>query len=534
MPSVYGVGPYGANIYGNDGTFSVLIGGIAQFIIAGTLSINSTIGKRSTASFQVESDNNTHFQQYQQVQIYDKSGVLIFSGYITQPKEEKPGFQPVLVHTISCTDQHFLADKRVVAATYVNKSPGFIANDIFTNILSAEGVTIGQIYDGAAALNLYPNTTLFPSTTLYPNENVGIIPQATFAYCTVAQAMDELVKVASAAGVLYYWQIDQNKKLWFVPYTVVVNSVVVDGTQIDDGTRTGSPPSVVRANPAYGNTQYLLGGVQQTVQQTEIQVGDGNKAAFTMGYALASAPTVSVNLNGAGYISQSVGLKGTSGSQWYWAQGDPIVTQDSSGTKLRGPNAPIDLLKVVYVGQYPATVIDQNNAQISYEQMLDGSTGIVERVDTDNTITSLANGLAETSQLLTRYAQQGTQLTFRTRQTGFAQGQLVTVNLPDYSLYNAQMLTESVNASDQHDTLNIWYEVTAVLGPYDVTWVDFFSKLLAQRALSNNINVGTGQSVVILVSGTVSLAVTMTGLATVYSCPLPGTTQFPSTSLFPC
>src|SRR5258708_163208 len=114
MPSVYGVGPYGANIYGNDGAISVFIGGIAQFIVAGSLSINSTIGKRSTASFTVKTDNNTHFQQYQQVSILDKFGVLIFSGYISQPKETKPGFQPVLEHTITCVHQHFLADKRVV------------------------------------------------------------------------------------------------------------------------------------------------------------------------------------------------------------------------------------------------------------------------------------------------------------------------------------------------------------------------------------------------------------------------------------
>jgi len=531
MPSVYAVGPYGSSLYGTDGTISVFIGGNPVFVVAGSLTINSTIGKRSTASFTVQTDTSTHFQQYQQVSIYAKSGILAFSGYISSPKETKPGFQPVLEHQITCVDQHFLADKRVVAASYTGKSYGFIANDIYTNILASEGVTIGQIFDSTALVDLFPNTTVFPSATLYPTGNTGIIPTSTFAYCTVAQAFDELVKVASSAGVPYYWQIDQFKHLWFVPYTSVVNSTVVDGTQID---HKYNPPSVVRANPAYGNTQYLLGGMQQTVSQTEIQVGDGNKTSFTMAYGLASAPTVSVSLNGGAYGSQTVGLKGTTGSQWYWAQGDPIVTQDSSGTKLRGPNAPIDLLKVVYFGQYPTVISGQNAAQVSYEQTLDGSTGIVERVDTDNTITSLANGLSEIGQLLTLYSQQGTQLAFQTLQTGFAQGQLVTVNLPDYALYNAQMLIENVSAADTLDAFNIWYTVTVVLGPYDITWVDFFSKLLKQQAPTNNINVGTGQSVAILVTGSVSLAMTLSGTATVYACPLPSSTTFPSTTLFPC
>lgn len=532
MPSLYGIGPYGAHLYGTDGTYTVFVAGVPQFVEAGTLSINSTIGKRSTASFTVKTDNNTHFQQYQQVSIYDGMNTLIFSGYISQPKETKPGFQPVLEHQITCTDQHFLADKRIIAATYTNTTVGTIVQSIVTNILSQEGVTVGQIVDDATGTDLFPSISLYPSTTLYPQLNASVIPSAIFAYSTVAQALDELVKVASIAGVPYYWQIDQFKQLWFVPYTSVVNSTVVDGTQIDDGTRTGSPPSVIRANPAYGNTQYIIGGVTQTVTQTEIQVGDGNKQSFTMGYELASAPVVSIN-TGSGYITQSVGLKGTSGSQWYWAQGDNTITQDSAGTKLRGSPSN-DLLKVVYVGQYPSVASDQNVAQISYEAMLDGSTGIVERVDTDNTITSLSSGLAEASQFLTRYAQQGTQLTFRTRQTGFAQGQLVTVNLPDYMLYNAQMLLENVSAVDTVDSYNIWYEVTAVLGPYDVTWVDFFSKLLPQQAPANNINIGSGKSVAILASFTGSVTPSATLNVNVYSCPLPGTTQFPQTTLYPC
>src|SRR6266699_4197612 len=172
MPgSLYGVGPYGASLYGTDGTYTVLIGGLPVFVVAGTLSINSTIGKRSTASFTAKTDNNTHFQQYQQVSIYDNTSTLLFSGYITQPKETKPGFHPVLEHVITCTDQHFLADKRIIAATYTNMTVGTIVQSIVTNILSQEGVTVGHITDGATGTDLFPSLTLYPSTTLYPQLN---------------------------------------------------------------------------------------------------------------------------------------------------------------------------------------------------------------------------------------------------------------------------------------------------------------------------------------------------------------------------
>jgi len=189
---------------------------------------------------------------------------------------------------------------------------------------------------------------------------------------------------------------------------------------------------------------------------------------------------------------------------------------------------------VVYTGQYPTIAMDANAAQISYEQGLDGTTGIIESVVNDPTITSASNGLSEASQLLTRYAQQGVQFPFLTQRTDFAQGQLITVNYPPHGFYNAQMLVESVNASDQLDSLNIWYTVTAVQGPYDVGWVDFFSALLAQVQTANNINVGVSTSVSLLQPFTASITPTAALNANVYSCPLPSSTNYPSTTNYPC
>lgn len=517
IPSLTGTPGLSAPV--TSGTYTVLIAGQPVFVLAGSLSIDKTIGKRSQAAFTVRTPTTaTHFQQYQQVSIFDQTGTLTFSGYITNPKEQKPGFSSTLIHSIQCADQHFLADKRIIAAAYTNKTCGEIVQNIVSTILSQEGVTVGQIFDGVP-----PSTTLFPSTTLYPGGNVGLVPQATFVYCSVAQALDALVTEASSAGVPYYWQIDENKKLWFVPYTAVVNSTVVDGTKID---QVYNPPSVSRQNPTYRNTQYIIGGVAQTLTQTETRKGDGNTTAFTMGYALSQTPLVTVN--GA---TKTVGVKGIdSGKDWYWAQGDAVITQDTSGTKL----VSTDTFQAVYIGQYPTVVLSQNNAQISYEASLDASTGIIEEVETDNTLTSVASGLTKASALLTRYATQGTMLQFTTLAAGFNPGQLITVKLPMFGIPNAQMLIESVNASDQTDGLNIWYTVNAVSGPYDTTWIDFFSTLLQQQQPANSINVGIATTVTLLVTLTAKSTPTATITITVASCPLPSTTLFPNTTLFPC
>ena len=254
-------------------------------------------------------------------------------------------------------------------------------------------------------------------------------------------------------------------------------------------------------------------------------MGDGNTQSWTMGYQLSALPTITVNS-----VAKTVGLKGASGYDFYWAQGDAVITQDSGATKLTSS----DTLQVVYIGQYPSIAYAQNNSQIAYQASIDGTSGIIEDVQQDATLTSLSNGLSEAGQLLTRYAQQGVQLQYTTLQTGFQQGQLITVNLPRHNLNNAQMLIETVQASDQLDGVNIWFTITAVMGPYDVSWVDFFSALLKQQQPANSINVGVGSSLTTLQSFTGSIALAATLTATVYACPVVSTSLFPSTTLYPC
>jgi hypothetical protein len=338
----------------------------------------------------------------------------------------------------------------------------------------------------------------------------------------VAAALDALVTSANDSGVPYYWQIDQNKKLWFVPYTYLVNSTVVDGTQID---QVYTPPTVTRANPTYRNTQYIIGGTAQTVQQNETRMGDGTTQSWTMGYDLASAPTITVD-----GVAQTVGLKGASGSQFYWAAGDNTITQDSGQTKLTAA----DTLAVSYLGQYPTVISDANAAQVAYEAALDGTTGIIEEVETDQTITSAEGGLQEASNLLTRYAQQGVQFVFTTLLTAYEPGQMLTVNYAPFGFFNAQMLVEEVLASDQVDNLNIWYTVTAIQGPYDTTYVDFFAAMLGVGSPVANVNVGSNSSLAVLASFTGSTSPSASFTATVCACPICSASTLCNTSTIVC
>lgn len=503
----------------SGGGYMVILNGAPVTVVAGTLSIQCAVGRRSTATFTVYTHSlTTHYQQYQQVAIYDSSSVLVFSGYVSSPKEVKPGFPSSLLTSITCIDQHFLADKRVVATVYANQTPAQIVTQLVSTILASEGVTIGQVYDPSPAL--FCSLTTLCNTTTIVTQSSNAIPSATFGYCTVAAALDALVTAASSSGIPYYWQIDQLKRLYFVPYTLITGPALT-GALID---QVQQAPSVTRANPTYRNTQYLTGGVAQTVQQIENRLGDGTTTAWAMGYALALPPVITVN----GGL-KAVGVKGATGFQYYWQQGDPTISQDSGEPKL----SLSDTLTVTYVGQFPTVVVVTNTAQITYEAGLDGTTGIIEEVEADATVTSLTAGYQEAGNLLTRYATQGIQLQCTVKQAGFVQGQSIAVSLPMFGL-TTTMLLESVTITDSLDAYNLWYQLNLVSGPYDTTWEAFFGNLISTAQPMSNVTVGSSQSLALLANFTGAFTPAATYTATVFACPITSASTFCNTTTIVC
>lgn len=499
--------------------YTVSIGGVAydtatNFVLAGSLKVDLAVGRKSQASFAVHTDGNTQFVQFQQVAIIDGSGTLVFSGYIVSPQATKPGFARSLIWSVQCIGQDFLAKKRVYQANHTNKTCGFIANDIFNTLLQAEGAIRGNIYDGPTCGN-----TLLCGT--FNVDGNALIPQANFL-CKATDALDQLVTQASASGIPYYWGASSGKIYDFAPYGAVAGPTI-DDTLID---QRNNPPTVVWANQNYRNTQWVTGGVAQTSTQTESRKGDSNTVSWPMSFDLASAPTI--NVDGT---ARTVGVKGVdSGKDFYWQQGSPDIVQDSGGAKLTSSNT----LNVSYTGQYPNTALVSNAAQIAYQASIDGTTGIIEEIASDTTLTTASNALSEASNLLTRFAQQGGKLQFTTKQSGFLPGQLCPVNMPYLGIVNISMLIETVSITDSIDSFNIWYQVTAVVGPYDVTWVDFFSSLLSRQAPANSGNIGQSTSASILLSLPANIVPTANINISVYSCSLIGNSTLCGNSLIVC
>jgi hypothetical protein len=354
--------------------------------------------------------------------------------------------------------------------------------------------------------------------------NGAMLPDVVFDYATAADCSDALAKKSGA----YWWQIDQYRQFWFQPYAGIpapwnltsdVNGVVTDA-------RRGTV-RVKRAKPKYRNVQYIRDIKGQTDPQIETRIGDGTNRAFVMSFPLHAVPTVEVNIASGGYVAQTVGIGGSdSGKDWYWNGGKNEVSQDSGGTPLTSS----DILRVTYVGEFPLIVISEDNAEITLQQMLEGggTSGKVESIVSDASLTTSDAAFAEAAALLAKYAQNATQLRFQTRRAGLKPGQLIHVTIPRHGL-NDDMLIESVHIGDEQGQI-IWYDVSAILGPINTSWEQFFGALVKDASSSGDtLQVGSSSTLALTESFTGSISVTGSFVATVYACPLLGTSVFPLT-----
>lgn len=324
----------------------------------------------------------------------------------------------------------------------------------------------------------------------------------------ISKAFDDFAQYAN-----FFWYIDFNKVAWFQAPGTTAAPFVFDGSQGELGSG-----SIETSSPLYRNAQWLLNVPDITGQQIETRKGDGTTRAFTMSYPFNSIPTVA--LNG---VAQTVGQKGvddvTHSKQWYWNKGDAVLAQEQNDTAL----VSTDVLDVQYIGQWVSNVYVPNTSQIAAQQTIEGglTSGIVEEAHEDKTIFSSAQAFQLGNALLSRYSVQGKQLTFNTRWNGLQPGQLLTVNIPTegWQLQGVTFFIEQV----QLTIVGPWamFAVTAIAGPFNSNWVQFYQWLAAAGQVSGNAG-GNSQASNIVQVFTALWSWAASFTATTYVCPVIG------------
>lgn len=490
-------------------TYSVLLGGVAVNVIAGTLDLTNQIGQRSQGRVSCWSAAGVSYDYGTSVSVVDQLGNTVYTGFVVEDAITLGGYTPRLMqHDLTIVDNHYLADKRLASASFLNETAGVIVKALWQSYLAVEGVTLGPIANGVW------------------------VPEYVVNYEPVSSQLD---KLAAMSG--YWWQIDEQRQLWFQPYGAQPGPYTIDGSTVDQNQGI----TVTVGNKDYRNRQFGVGGRNHTNVLTENFIGDGKRRTWTLRYPVSSLSghdpksglTKGIYLNGVLQTNVANKSEGTN-TEWGYAVSDAVIAQWDSYTVLTSS----DNLQVIYEGEYPVVALAQNKAQIASQRVKENiGTGYVEARYANLKIHTLEAMFAVAQAQLGYYGQTMTKLEFSTRTPGLAQGQTVTVNLPDYTLNNDAMLIESVEITDSVDGINIWYHVTAVGSPYSVAqWQTFWQNLLNQDHAADtdadNQNAGTAVAEVNQTQATWNW--TATTSKTVVTCHLCGPATLCSGSLLVC
>ena len=426
---------------------SMTINGNTEKAVAFSLNINDNVNARSVSKFIVDTDNSITVGQ--EVLIYD--GVtLIFGGTIDTYSLEylrgSGGSGSRKRYNISAVDFNQITDRRRVAATYENKTVSYIVNDLVTNYLNGENITVGTISKGTLTIS-----------------------QAVFNYITVAQAFDF---IRDAAGGDLNWNIDYTKELSF--FQRADNT----GDSFDDSNTYNIKIKETRKD--YRNSQLVRAGDSTTevqVKEVASPKPDGESRTFTHRFPLATKPTIYVN--DVAISDSDVGINGLDISKkWYWQKNSRQITQDETETVLSAT----DTLTTSYQGLKPIIVQADNPASQNDRAFIEGGTGIYQMVDNQKSLDNKDAALEYANGLLVRYGTIPRNITITTDSTRNA-GELIQVQSNNLGI-NEDFLITNAQAYDFDGCGTLRYTISGASGEDVGTWVEFFRSLTTGGDLS--------------------------------------------------
>ena len=476
----------------------VLIDGVDRTGIVDlrTLQVRNTIGERSTASFvanDIENSLGAVFAPGGTVEIVH-SGVKIFGGSIERAAQTKVGPNTAKrQYQVDCVDWNQICDRRIIAETYESTPAGDIVTDLVSKYLAGEGVSCGQ---GSV-------------------QQGPIVVEAVFNYVPATTALDKLAELAG-----FSWWIDPEKVLHFVERATYSAPWVLDSAL------KFRELQIERSREGYRNRQYIKAGKDITDPQTEQFKGDGASRTWTVGFAIAKVPTVQVN-----GVTKTVGIKGIDeGKDFYWNKGDPVITQDPGGAVL----GTSDTLEVTYQGFFDVVVLTDDYAAIEERKSIEGGSGYYEAVEDEPYLSSREAAIQAANARLRKWSKLMKRLTFRTYEPGLGPGQILTVNLPDRGLVAEEFLIETVDLSEE--TPGVWlYSVRAVSGEAVGGWTKFFKNMASRgQAFVIRENIREDQVLLRLVQSQEGWSWAEQHTQTVFACPIPSVSLYPSETLYPC
>ncbi len=377
---------------------------------------------------------------FEETQFSTEPVMVVFHGTIdsfTERNARNVANNPVLEYTLRAVDFNQLADRHLVAEVYDNQTMKQIVQDVITDHLADEAVTLDPACPDGPVIDHIP-----------------------FNYHAASKVFDELSDLTG-----YFWNIDYDKVLRFIDRTTMTAPVVLDQNA---GTDLAYSLAIDRTREQYRNQQYIRGGL--TITETalvEEEKGDGVKTVFKTSLPVAKVPTIKVN-----GVAQTVGIRQVeTGKQWYWQEESTEISQDPSGTKLTAS----DTWRIEYFGYFPFITAGRDQLGVNERIAVEGGSGLYEHIEDHEDITKAELGRDKSEGLLKRFGRIEIKFTFTSRVSGWRAGQLLTVSRAEHGLTGTFLLSA---VTFQHFIRNEYrYVITAVAGDAVESWVAFFKRL---------------------------------------------------------
>jgi hypothetical protein len=349
-----------------------------------------------------------------------------------------------------------------------------------------------------------------------------ILEQATFPRVgTVSDAMNELAEITG-----YQWYIDYDKKFYFAP-----RSFFQAPFSITDIAATANI-QVKQDKSQYRNRQYIRGGLSQTdaiTLERPTPLPDGVSRTFILRFPVAEQPRIFIN--SAEITASDIGINGIdTGKKYYYTYNSNTIIQDSTQTVLTSS----DNIQITYKGLVALAIVAENPAAIAERAGIEGGTGIYERIDVDQAISSRQEALDIANGKLTKYTKILREITYDTYTPGLAAGQLQNINLTKYGISSTDFLIDNVKISEietMTPNRNLVYTIHAIDGETFGGWQKFYRDLLRQ-----NLKLSIRENELLVILNTIAEAEGWNEVNTisVFTCPIPSDTLFPDTELIPC
>jgi hypothetical protein len=340
--------------------------------------IRSTSGSMSTSSVDVLIGDNTIPQALQPVQIFDGE-TAIFFGYIESA--ESPVFSTALEPKrwrLNIYSGEKVFDFRLVNDAWQEKYTHEIVADIFTDYIETEGITLGEI----SVLDYFYETY-------------------TSSYQKVSQVLEELAQLVDAQ---YF--ISEDKKFYFLKRDAIS---IVDAPEHITALQKSQTAIDVRT------VQTVLGASEETSNQTENFVWVTDQKTATLGYQVSSVSGITINGTPVEYGVRGIDEADTDVSFLYEFGSQIITVNDNATTKP----ANTDNVVIVYKGYYDIIVVTENEQLKEQIATLNGTSGRIEYVETDETIDNYLDAQAKADALLAQYGEMESEITCKLDSTDY-------------------------------------------------------------------------------------------------------------------